>query len=565
MTTTDVSLEINNSIISDFANTAQPIYSPILRDTFYALVPSQFKYYYLNTIREPLYWYQGFNPRVHKQGAGIFPTGIGNSIVHEIMKLVVGGQVFFENKYAEKSNKKKTNQTLIEFNKWSDRTAFQNIIKKYIEYAAAGGTAVLVAYINDNNDIVYKPQRIDQFFYDMDICGHVIAYTGFLGVYTPKLSSGDGRSERDINYYILEKRFYNDDLKPVMRFAVHYQQGNVMAGEQFDITKTTEVTWDRLPKFIRNILRREFPGIRFGEDNPINFTNKLGVYPLLWTVNNRIPEIGLGESVLLNVLGYLMEWEMEESHFVTDMYISKGKVLVPSLMNPTDKYNGYYSGFDGITFKKMPMQNLDDQKPMALQFDMRSEEHKNNRNNIAEKMASTIGVSGSELFSFLRDAAGGSKTATQIAAEAQKTISYIEEKRSIIIESLTPVIKTWKEFYKQQDDIRVRFSSQNMVNKMVSIDEMRMLKEIGFPLFDLYRKVSPDLDDDQINEIIDRHYEDQEKAAKISAIAKPTSERSSGGKQVGQGLKEKEEKEETKKEEENEIKETGEGQSIDLK
>ena len=547
----DTTMTINNEIMNTFAISAQSTYAPVIRDTFYALVPSNFKFYYLNTIRRSLYWFQGYVPEVHKSNAGIFSTGIGGTVIEELTKLTISSKVFFENKGAEKSPNKQNNETLKEFNKWSTKYAFQDVIKQIVKYGFAGGTCLFPAYVSNDRQLITRPFRIDQCFYDVDFTGRCTSFTGFMGAYTPKIQNGEGRRETDYNYYIVERRYFNESNKPVYKYAVHTQSGNVSTALQFDITGTTEARWEQIPKHIQNKLRNDFPTIKFGIEQPITYADNLAVFIFKATVDNRVPEIKMGEPLLLPVISYLLEYEMEEAHFVTDMYISKGKVIVPEEMtNPTDSASGTpYSGFDQLMYTSYPTRHASEQKPLAVQFEMRSEEHQRNRNNICEKVAAGCGVAGSDLFSFLRDAAGGSKTATQIAAESQKTISFIYEKRSLIENAFEPFLVLWKDFYKQQDDIRMRFSSQNMVNKMVTIDEMRMLKEIGYSIFDLYKRQEPDLDDDQINEMVERHFKElnrvEEMKADIQANSMARTLKGLNGNRLPNGVQETDETPET--------------------
>ena len=160
--------------------------------------------------------------------------------------------------------------------------------------------------------------------------------------------------------------------------------------------------------------------------------------------------------------------------------IARGKVLLPqSMSNPTDKNNIFYSDLDGLLFTRYPYLNEKDQKPIAIQFELRAAEWVATRNNIVENISSALGVAGSDLFSFLRDATGSSKTATQVASEAQKTISYIMEKRALFTETINEFIQIWKDYYKVTDDFGIRFSSQNHVNMLVTTEQTRVMHEVG--------------------------------------------------------------------------------------
>jgi hypothetical protein len=520
-------LDSTNNVASEmfrkFGLNAQATYNPIIRDTFYALVPSNFKFYYMNAIRRSLHWYQGYVPEVHDPSMGIPSTCIGTSIVEKLTKLVISGEVFFENKYAEKTNNKgesqsslrkdlaPVNATLETFNKWSIKYTFQNFIKTLVEYAVAGGTSAGVAYVNNDSELFLKPYRIDQFFYNVGFSGQVDSYTGFIAFYTAKVDNGTGRKETDCNFYLLEERYYGEDGKPKMKYAIKRQVGNVSTGMGFDVRQTSDMKWEQLPTTIQKHLKRDFQGIKFGVEQNIEFTNDLGVYLLRWTLKNRIPEVHMGEPALLNVVSYLQVYEFAEASLWTDLYLGRGKILMPEEMrNPTEALQSYYSGYDAAMFTKMPLRNANEQKPMSIQFEIRAEEHAKNRNNISEKIAATIGVSGSELFSYLRDISGSSKTATQIAEESKITNSFVEEKRSIIRLALQPFIELWREYYKQADYVTMRFSTQNMVNKLVTLEESRVKRELGYSKYDIFREQNPDKDEKQISEMVRRAYEEQE-------------------------------------------------------
>lgn len=559
----DSTMNISLEMTSKFGLNVQATYNPIIRDTFFALVPADFKFYYFNAIRRTLHWYQGFVPEIHNPSVGIPSTNIGNTLVKEVKKLVIGGDVFIENKYREKSNEKKNNsleginnstdltpvnQTLKKFNEWSDKYNFQDILKEMVEYSAAGGTSAGVTYINDKGDIYLVPYRIDQFFYRVGFSGEVLEYTGFIAFYTAKIDNGLGRKDTTANYYIVERRYFSKD-KPKQQFVIHRSLGNVTTGQSFDTSETQEMKWEQLPRAIQRSLTKDFAGIKFGVEQDISYTNDLGVFVLKWTEENRVPEIKMGESVLLNVIAYLQAYEYAEACMWTDMYLGRGKVIVPEHMrNPSESPMSYYGGYDSAMFTKLPMQNADEQKPLSVQFELRSEEWSRIRNNIAEKIASTIGVSGSDLFSYLRDVSGGSKTATQIAAESQKTISYIYEKRSLIVNSMKKFVDLWKTFYKQPDELVLRFSSQNMVNKLVTLEESRVKKEIGYSKFDLFKEQNPDKDDDQINEMVNRSWAEEKQRLEMQADVNMkafSKTLNDNGNPKGEGIKETPEKKET--------------------
>ena len=501
----------------------QLTYSYVIRDTFYQLVPDEFKQYYFYNIRLMLNWYHGYVPEFHDPRNGIFSTRIGNSIIKELSKLTVGGNVFFKNRYKEKNSQEIENKSLDRFRVWSDAFKFQTFIKKLVEFWFAGGTVAMVSTINNNRDLVPKVYRIDQFFYQADFNGDPISFTGFIKSYTADIDNGQGRKKESKIYYLLENRYYDENWNPKIKVIIKCGINSVVSAQPFDTGTNQEVTWEDLPKQIKRRIKNDY-GNQFliGVPNDISpLLPNLGVQIIKLTSANTIPEVLMGESALANVVSYLVGYEQAYAEMITDLYLARGKVLTPSLMrNPTDPNNAYYSDFDGMLFTKMPYMGETEQKPMSVQFALRAKEWVEVRNNFAENIASAIGVAGSDIFAYLKDAGGSSKTATQIANEAQKTISYVQEKRSILKEALNEFLEIWRVFYKETDKIGVEFSSQNHINMLVTTEQVRVMHEVGFPYFDIYHRMYPELDTAQLNEMVERKYAELKLLAEIQSQAK---------------------------------------------
>jgi hypothetical protein len=501
----------------------QLTYSYVIRDTFYQLVPDEFKQYYFYNIRLMLNWYHGYVPEFHDPRNGIFSTRIGNSIIKELSKLTVGGNVFFKNRYKEKNSQEIENKSLDRFRVWSDAFKFQTFIKKLAEFWFAGGTVAMVSTINNNRDLVPKVYRIDQFFYQADFNGDPISFTGFIKSYTADIDNGQGRKKESKIYYLLENRYYDENWNPKIKVIIKCGINSVVSAQPFDTGTNQEVTWEDLPKQIKRRIKNDY-GNQFliGVPNDISpLLPNLGVQIIKLTSANTIPEVLMGESALANVVSYLVGYEQAYAEMITDLYLARGKVLTPSLMrNPTDPNNAYYSDFDGMLFTKMPYMGETEQKPMSVQFALRAKEWVEVRNNFAENIASAIGPAGSDIFAYLKDAGGSSKTATQIANEAQKTISYVQEKRSILKEALNEFLEIWRVFYKETDKIGVEFSSQNHINMLVTTEQVRVMHEVGFPYFDIYHRMYPELDTAQLNEMVERKYAELKLLAEIQSQAK---------------------------------------------
>jgi len=525
----------------------QRTYHYQFRDKFYALIPASFKPYYYEVIRRCINWSSGYVPGVHRADTGMFSTAIGNFIIKELSKLIMGGRLFARNVGIEnETDLNKPNETLARYTKWEKYYDFQTTVQKWIEFTIAGGTGALKLNVNSSDDLVARPLRIDQYFYEADFSGKVINFLGFLKNYTAKVDKGRNRSKVDENFYLVEQRYYDENFKPKMKVLIKRDFGQVTTSQSFDATdyetaNLRDTKWEQLPIEIQKMIKDDYgQDMLIGVEEDLPFDD-LGIIIARYTVANRTPEIDMGEPALLNVLTYLWNHDYIMSSMATDEYLGRGKVLVPkNIKNPNIKSNAFYEGFDDAIFTKIPMDNVDNQKPISIQFDLRSGDWEKLRNINSENIATQIGVSGSDMFPYLRDATGSSKTATQIASESQKTISFTEEKRRMFTNALDQFVSYWREFYNGEDDFTLRFSSQNMVNKLVTVEEVRVMKEIGMSKFDTFQALFPGLDEYQIWEKVERSNQEEEKKMKL----KQQYGESKSEKEDEKGIKEKQETEE---------------------
>ena len=73
----------------------------------------------------------------------------------------------------------KPNETLGRYSKWERFYDFQTTIQKWIEFTVMGGTGALKLNINSSNDLMARPLRIDQYFYEADFSGKVVSFQAF--------------------------------------------------------------------------------------------------------------------------------------------------------------------------------------------------------------------------------------------------------------------------------------------------------------------------------------------------------------------------------------------------
>ena len=130
----------------------------------------------------------------------------------------------------------------------------------------------------------------------------------------------------------------------------------------------------------------------------------LGCEIVKWTRGvGNIPELPFGESLLSNLISILMSWDYYFSAFNTDMYLGRGRVLVSELFNSDPKKGNYNAGLDSFIFQRIRSISPEEQKPLPIQFDLRSTSWKEIRDMLIENIAVQTGMNVSTIASFLSD------------------------------------------------------------------------------------------------------------------------------------------------------------------
>jgi hypothetical protein len=186
------------------------------------------------------------------------------------------------------------------------------------------------------------------------------------------------------------------------------------------------------------------------------------------------------------------------------MYVGRSRVLMPKAMqNPNNqRENNWNDGLDSFTFTKLPYTNPDDQKPIPLQFDLRSADWTKIRNILLESVATGIGINPSTLASFLDD--NSARTARQISTEEGATALYVENKRELLRTPINQMLDAVLKFYGKTPNIVVKFSKAGTTNLRNLVEIGQILKTLGVDNRTLVEMIFVDKSQEQINQIMDR-------------------------------------------------------------
>ena len=465
----------------------QKMWQMTSNERFYSMLPAPYIMFYRNWVKQWLYWYDGYVPYVHGGSAGLLSTSIGTTIVNRSADQVFGGNIMFANskkpKLTEKNEEGKTVGKALDFisNDWIKRVNGKTVLKKCGKDALGGGFAILKLN-KRNNELWLDELRADRFYLDKvgdDIRKCVCVLSFYEGI----------AEQNEDRYALIEERRYESvgilgEEFPVVEYKMYKTSVPI---QYFTGIQDNCIRWEQLPKHVRSAFKEQYgSGIRLNEPRALNGFTDLGVYLMLASDGvSAVPQVNLGESLLANITTYLYEYDFYNTCFNTDMYLARGRVLVPkSMQNPAMARGGdprYPSvqpkGLDEFMYTKYEALNNENNKPEAIQFSLRSAEWREARNILIESMATGIGMSVSTLASYISD--GSNRTAREVSAEESATTLFVENMRRRFEVPINQMLKAVLRFYGFVDDVEIRWTRAGMTNQTVLVETLARAKEAG--------------------------------------------------------------------------------------
>lgn len=482
-------------------------YSYLTRAAFYANIRPQYRDYMTRWVQNALWWYDGWVPYFHSTEDGIFSTRIASALVNGAAKKVIGGRIFYKNVNKEKNNHGEINAALNFISAdWSVKTQFPRTIKRATEFAAAAGTA-LIKINRDGDGLWTEALRFDSFYPVVGARGKLLEVYCFLRNFA-NIASNERNNYT--SFYVVEHRYFGDyrhldgrvtKNAPLCRYEIRRNTGMVTSGQDYDIRAGEEIKFSNLPKSARSDIGKAYSGIRFDEPIIMPFDDHLGAVLVNWTDGvASIPELPFGDSLLTNIIPYLQSYDYYFSAFNTDMYLGRGQVLMPSYMQKKsvegEAPGGYYSGKRGFMFTKVPNSpNPEGDKPIPVQFELRSSDWKEIRDMLMQNIAINTRMNISTIASFLQDNTA-QKTAREISTEESETALFVDDKREIIERSVNEILRLVLRFYGYVDDVVIRWSQAGLSNVYTRTDMIATAVNGGF--CSKYRAIQMfDQDDDE--------------------------------------------------------------------
>lgn len=458
-------------------------YALVNRSSFYANIRGEYRGYMLRWVKNALDWYDGFVEHFHDAGQGILSTHIGQAIVNGAARKVVGGRLFFKNKNRETPKKGENGAYVVNdalayiASAWASKVSFAREVKKAVTFAAAGGTALIK--LDKRGGVLYpKALRFDSFYPTVGFDGETLVdLVCFIRDFT-KLGTEKQKGCFE-SYYVVEHRYfgqyvYADGGKskrdvPLVEYKILRSSGTTAGNGERDYNYTGQsVQMRELPRTVRSDIARAFSGIIFDKPMLLPFPDSLGAELVNWTdCISAIPELPFGESLLTNIIPFLKSYDYYFSAFNTDMYIGRGRVIIPKFMQSGSarEKSGYNSGLDGMLFTQVESPSVSDTNPSPtpVQFDLRAQSWTEIRTMLLQNIAVNTGMNLATIASFLNDGAG-QRTAREISTEESETALFVEDKREIIEKPLNRILKLVTMHEGFTDDVVIRWAEAGLSN-----------------------------------------------------------------------------------------------------
>lgn len=469
-------------------------YSMVNRSLYYTNIASEYREYMVRFVENYLWWYDGYVPYFHNADQGIFSTRLATALVNGTAKKVVGGHIYFKNKNQESPVKGEDGKYAINkalsyvASEWAEESNFPREVKKAITFAAAAGTSLL-KLDKQRGKLVPKALRFDSFYPTVSFDGKLVDLVCFIRDFT-KIYEGK-KNKGFESYYVVEHRYFADYTevdgkvtknKPLVEYEVRYSSGSVVSSMDYDANSSRKVYLRQVPNNVRRRLARAFEGISLNKPIPLPFYDCLGAELVNWTdCVASIPELPFGDSLLVNIMPYLQSYDYYFSAFNTDMYLGRGRVLLPKPMQ-SPQVSAQNSGWDSMLFTSYQSTvggSENKKEPVPIQFDLRSSSWREIRDMLVQNIALNTGMNLSTIASFLNDTTG-TRTAREISTEESETALFVEDKREILEKPINRILKlvTLSEGF--SDDVVIRWSETGLTNPYTRTEMLATALASGF-------------------------------------------------------------------------------------
>lgn len=478
-----------------------------VNNTFYLLAPDYYYSFYAIYLNRCLACYDGWVNGWHNKASGLVPQRMLQSIARGLNNMLFAHGIDFS---GEKGD--------YEFaTKWAKKSKFYRTLKKAHLFAIAGGTSLLKLN-RTNHELYATAHRIDTFFADVDASGKVVSVRTYFDAVHNTNPSGNKQ-----HYGICEERYFNAEGKPCVRAVVYCASGTLQTEVQTRPRNLVErVKWENLPKNVKNYIRDHYPSIILDKEQYLPFPHSLGCCLIKFTDDiPQIPNTPFGQPIGDILFTENFQYDQMKYFEKNEVDLARARALIPEEMwNKDDPAYGERALSERF-YQRIASMNGDNNKIEKIQFLLRGNDIRTQKENIYKDCAFKLNISASSVASFLSEGAGA-RTATEIVSERTKSDTWIDGQVNLNKPEIDDLLAEVMRFY-NHEPVGIILKSENQSPFLETVKVLGDQLTVGNITPALYvRKVYKDLSLEQQNEEI-RSLEEQKKLRTQQQTAMMTS------------------------------------------
>lgn len=404
-----------------------------INNTFYLLAPEYYYSFYSVYLRRCLSVYDGWVGGFHNLQSGLVPQRMLQSVASGLNNMLFAHGIDFKGKPED-----------YEFAvNWAKKSKFYTALKKCHKFAIGGGTSVLKLNRADK-DLYVTGHRIDTCFADFDGSGKIISCKFFFDAI-----HDTNANNRTLHYGICEERYFNEQGKPCTKASVYVGSANLQTETQAR-PKTCcgkRVNWCNLPLNVKQYIKVHYPSIMLDEEQYLPFSHSLGCYTQRFTDDiPQIPNTPFGQPIGDILFTESFQYDQMKYFEKNEVDLARARALIPEQMWNKDDPAYDSRALNERFYQKVSSSDGDNDKVTPIQFMLRGNDIRAQKENIFKDIAFKLNISASSVASFLSEGEGA-KTATEVVSERTKSDTWIDGQINLNAPDINELLKDVMYYY----------------------------------------------------------------------------------------------------------------------
>jgi hypothetical protein len=210
------------------------------------------------------------------------------------------------------------------------------------------------------------------------------------------------------------------------------------------------IEWHKLPANVKQYIKKNYPSIILDEEQYLPFPNSLGCYLMRFTDDiPQIPNTQFGQPIGDILFTENFQYDQMKYFEKNEVDLARARALVPEEFWNKDDENYENRALNERFYQKISSINGDSDKITPIQFLLRGNEIRIQKENIYKDCALKLNVSASSIASFLSEGAGA-RTATEIIGERTKSDTWIKGQINLNAPEINELLREVMYYYNHQ-------------------------------------------------------------------------------------------------------------------